>query len=381
MKTKINKGEFLALTLAVTGILGLTVGCGGGGGGNIDPTPSPMATPVGGKKYTATVITTTNILRGINNGILAGSTDDDRAVIIPASGGSNTNLQPTSDALKAFNKSSIQGISGTTYVGEAWSSENASVKRHAMAWAGSAGSAKDIHPINFNESIAFAVSGNKAVGRADQNNATSPSHATLWDLGSSTSVDIHPVNLSANRSAATDIDGNVIVGFYTTNTSNLNNTTLACVWTDGTSNAIEVKPPAGSASCNVRGVSGTTLVGSAVTTSGIRKATLWRGTSGSAASAVDLSPSGAISSGVSKVSGTTAVGEAWLDGSSHAATWDTTTGAFTDLQGSLDGVKPGGQPLQSSTADFVDVNGDILGHGFEGKNQMGKYYFILWRKN
>jgi hypothetical protein len=41
-----DKREFLAMTVAMMGIVGVTVGCGGGsGGGNPDPTPSPTPTP------------------------------------------------------------------------------------------------------------------------------------------------------------------------------------------------------------------------------------------------------------------------------------------------------------------------------------------------
>lgn len=200
----------------------------------------------------------------------------------------------------------------------------------ACKWTGTAASYVSLHPTWANESIIWALSGNKQGGTISLPTGT---HAAIWSGTAASCVDLNPA--VATGSSVRDLDATKQVGF-----AYVDGFQSACTWGGNPQSFVNLHP----ANCQqsaAYAMSGIKQGGFAIFND-VSKAALW---SGSAASYTDITPTGAGDSAILCMTATKQGGYATIDGISHAGIWSGTKASFVDLH-------PGG--AESTVNDMND---------------------------
>ncbi len=191
--------------------------------------------------------------------------------------------------------------------------------RHAVVWAGSAGSLVDLSPTGATASDAVAADNGRQVGWVTKGGSD---RASLWNGSSASWVDLNPIG--ASDSYATGVSGNQQVGIARAPGE------VASLWT-GTPGSWVNLNPTGAGSSRASGVHGGHQVGQAYVSDSkgaFTRASLWSGTAGSW---VDLSPPGAPFSAAYGVHGSQQVGTVRMDGVNKASLWTGTAASWVSL--------------------------------------------------
>ena len=197
---------------------------------------------------------------------------------------------------------------------------------HAASWTGTSDGFVDLDPAG-NDSTAYALSGSKPVGTADNGGAVvwsgigqsrtrlssgsyyavaygasgtqyvgqvqvpgssgSRLHAALWRGTSGSYVDLHPLNASQSVAKAVSATQQAGYAYFADPPGSTNYVARAAMWSGSASSFTDLTPSSASQSV-IYGMSTTQQVGSAVI-AGTNHAVLWSGT---ADSFVDLHPAG-----------------------------------------------------------------------------------------
>ncbi|MBI1332114.1 MAG: hypothetical protein GC165_04455 [Armatimonadetes bacterium] len=175
--------------------------------------------------------------------------------------GGYVNLCPTdfSEAL---------GISGSTEVGHKI--------RKACLWMGSAASYVDLHPSEWRESYATAISGSNIVGWVTSTPTIPGSKAVMWTGTDHTLAYLDPTGYSG--SAAYAVSGNTEGGTFTQNDAS--KSIHACLWHGSADSVVDLNPSFAGGS-QVLGLSNDVAVGWYVLPNNdqIYRACIWNGTS------------------------------------------------------------------------------------------------------
>jgi hypothetical protein len=189
----------------------------------------------------------------------------------------------------------------------------------------------------------------------------------MWNSTAESAVDLHPPEFS--QSTAVAVSGNSQVG----DASTFRVAGVRALLWHGTAESVVNLHPAGFQSSHAEGVSGDFQVGWAnrEAFSSVH-AMLWNGT---AESMVDLNPASHLASAAYDISGNIQVGVGIgysSGGFYHALRWNGTAESVVDLDPFLDDL-----PIQvwSSAATGIDSNGNIVGYGEVGD---GVYYAVMW---
>jgi hypothetical protein len=262
--------------------------------------------------------------------------------------------------------SGIEGAFADTQVGIG-SMGDFDVGFHARAllWNGTSDGVVDLHPAQFQETVAYGASGNSQVGYGFLSNGT---RALLWHGSANSVVNLHPRGFTDSWAIA--IDGTSQVGW-----ADAGNFTRrhAVLWRGTADSAVDLHPQ-GFTNSHANDLYGDTQVGSGLgtATGGFAHALLWHGT---ASSVIDLHPVGFENSDVSAAWGSTQVGVGYngepysLDLHQHALLWRGTAESVVDLH-------PAG--YRESFAE--DVVGDIqVGSGVIGGGGAPGPRALLWR--
>jgi hypothetical protein len=219
--------------------------------------------------------------------------------------------------------SGIRAVYGNTEGGSTQITSN-----HATIWTGTAGSALDVHPAGFADSLIAGLDANSQVGYGRLSTGSgSPTFALLWHGTAESYVNLHPT--AYHDSELTAVSGNTQVGYVSAPTTSF-------------------------------------------------QAGMWSGT---AESFVNLNPSGTTLSLAVGVSDSYQVGYGAGPGTAsryHAFRWSGSAASALDLHQFTTGLTFNGAPLSlvATQAFGIDSNGDIIGVGTDSASHN---YALLWR--
>lgn len=153
---------------------------------------------------------------------------------------------------------------------------------HALVWRGTAESVVDVHPVGFEQSLAYATDGFQQVGSAAGPSTGGYFHAFLWGGTAASAIDLNPAGFTFSEAHGISASQQVGYGYGVATGSILH----ALLWS-GTAESFVDLNPTGFATSTALGINGSQVVGYGfVSLTEINEhALLWRGT---AASAIDL---------------------------------------------------------------------------------------------
>jgi hypothetical protein len=216
------------------------------------------------------------------------------AILGDISSDTSINLNPS-----GYDRSGASGTNGTQQVGYGVPSGFTIFEKHALLWNGSAESVVDLNPEGY-FSTAFGISGTQQVGYKYKRNDGSlqdnqlifyeDAHAVLWNGTAESAIDLNPQNFETSK--AIDICGNQQVGYGTLSTGGesvfdpTKTFTHALLWSGTAESAVDLNP-ADFVYSQASDTNGSWQVGYGYGegTGGEKHASLWNGTP---ESAVDL---------------------------------------------------------------------------------------------
>jgi len=263
-----------------------------------------------------------------------------------------------------FTNSRAWGVSGGQQVGEGH--DQATGKRHALLWRGSAASVVDLYPSG-RESEAHSICGGQQVGSGTGPFTGGRWHALLWRGSAASAVDLHPRGFDVSEALGTS--GEQQVGYGHTINDDVDH---ALLWHGSAASVVDLHS-GGFFFSYALSISGRQQVGWRAVDIGIGMpvwvphALLWSGTAGSM---VDLQGAGDGSSQAVATNGREQVGVR----GGHALMWRGSAASVVDLHAFL---PPG---FATSNATGIDSNGDIVGYASLTGGPDDSHAF-LWKRN
>jgi len=274
------------------------------------------------------------------------------------SGGNSTDLNPPS-----WHMSVVLGMAGSQQVGQGLTSASAdpSTGSHAVLWSGSAASFVDLHPSALLGSGATCTTGLLQGGfgilkakTGGKVKTTPPLHALVWAGTAASYKDLNPANAAESKINGC-ADGQE-VGYVMPLSPGF---THAAVWLGTSAAAVDLQPLTGFVSSIAFGAAAGQQAGYGVTDAsqgGAGHALVW---GSSASSMLDLHPAGYTFSIAFATNGVQQVGEAddaAFPRHKHAIVWTGTATSAVDLNQFL----PTG--YTDAQAMAIDANGNIVGY-------------------